>query len=84
MDIPDKRLDRFHVGQVWESNKGHLWRVEKIENGQAVMRKGEHGEGRVKRKPWDGVMTMVLFYDPEYSDVGIDYFSHLTQPAQPS
>ena len=68
-DIPDRRVNRFHVGQVWKTNKGGLWRVVAIENGQAKFRQGATGaRGRIKRRPWDGVVDMVLYYDPEWDD----------------
>lgn len=66
--MPDNRVNRFHPGQVWKTSRGGLWRVERIENGQAVFRQGFDGQGRIKRKDWDDVLNWVLYYDPEYDD----------------
>ena len=69
-NIPDRRVNMFHVGQVWETNKGGLWRVVAIENGQAKLRQGAEGSrGRIKRKSWDGVLGMILYYDPEWDEI---------------
>lgn len=67
-NLPDKRVNQFHPGQVWETSRGGLWRVERIENGQAVFRQGFDGRGRIKRKEWDDVLNWVLYYDPDYDD----------------
>ena len=66
--MPDKRVDHFHVGQVWETSRGGLWKVVTIENGQAVFLQGFEGRGRLKRKDWDDVIGWVLYYDPEYDE----------------
>ncbi|WP_019022991.1 hypothetical protein [Thioalkalivibrio sp. ALE19] len=53
--ISDDRVTRFHEGQVWENSAGYYVRVMQIENGQAVLRKGADGSGRITRRPWDGI-----------------------------
>lgn len=68
--IPDDRVCSFHAGQVWESRTGHFWRVTEIKNGQAVMRQGANGKGRIKRRECDAVIGWALFSDPEYPENG--------------
>lgn len=55
------RLDCFHVGQVWESPRGFLYRV--INNrvgGQAALRLGVDGKGRIVRRGWSDVLNWRL------------------------
>jgi len=69
MNMPDSRVLQFHTGQVWVTSRGCLWRVERIEGGNAVLRRGFHGTGRINRKGVYDVGRWRLFYDPEYDDV---------------
>ena len=62
--ISDKRLDCFHVGQVWQSPKGSLYRVVEVKKGgQAKLRMGVDGSGRAARRDWDAVINWVLHSD---------------------
>ena len=56
---PPKRepdANQFRVGDVWETTRGHLYRVIEVRRGgQAILRAGATGErGRIVRKQWDG------------------------------
>ena len=48
--------DQFRVGDVWETTRGHLHKVIEVRRGgQAILRKGSDGSGRIVRKQWDGI-----------------------------
>lgn len=50
--------DQFRVGDVWETSRGHLYRVIEVRRdvGQAILRAGATGErGRIVRRRWDGI-----------------------------
>lgn len=56
--------DCFHPGQVWESPRGTLYKV--IENrvgGQATLRLGADGKGRIHRRGWSDVINWTLHLD---------------------
>ena len=58
------RADSFHVGQVWESPRGTLYRVMSVRRGgQAELRVGSTGGGRIVRRDWDAVVGWVLYSD---------------------
>ena len=58
------RVDSFHVGQVWETSRGSLYRVIEVRRGgQAVLRLGSDGKGRIVRRPWDAVIGWYLYSD---------------------
>ena len=62
------RVDNFHVGQVWEPSKGTLYKVIEVRRGgQAVLRLGVDGKGRIVRRDWDAVVGWRLYSD-EVSD----------------
>ena len=62
------RVDSFHVGQVWESSKGTLYTVVEVRRGgQAILRLGVDGKGRIVRRDWDAVVGWSLYSD-EVSD----------------
>lgn len=61
--ISDERVCSFHVGQVWESPRGCLYKVMKVQNRQATLRLGVDGSGRIVRRPWDAVINWVLYSD---------------------
>lgn len=62
------RVDNFHVGQVWESPRGMLYKVIEVRRGgKAVLRLGVDGKGRIVRRNWDAVMGWVIYSD-EVSD----------------
>lgn len=55
--ISDDRVNSFHAGQVWESPRGFLYRVEAVtDGGQAVLRLRRDGSGRKVLRPWDAVI----------------------------
>ncbi|WP_019584170.1 hypothetical protein [Thioalkalivibrio sp. ALE16] len=67
--IPDKRVNSFHVGQVWGSPKGTFYRVmDRQRGGKATLRLGADGSGRKMVRDWDAVIGWVLYGDPEYAD----------------
>jgi len=43
----------FHDGQVWQSPKGTFYRVERVVGGQATLRVGLEGAGRLVRRGHD-------------------------------
>ncbi len=49
--------DQFRAGDVWETTRGHLYRVVEVQRGGlAMLRSGATGErGRIVRKQWDGI-----------------------------
>lgn len=48
--------DQFRVGDVWETTRGHLYRVVEVRRGgQAILRAGATDGGRIVRKQWDGI-----------------------------
>jgi len=59
------RVDSFHIGQVWESPRGYLYKVMEVKNGQASLRLGLEGNGRIVRREWDAVINWVLRKDTE-------------------
>lgn len=59
------RVDSFHVGQVWQSPRGCIYTVIKVENRQAALRLGSDGRGRIVRRKWDDVINWVLISDIE-------------------
>ncbi|TNF09437.1 MAG: recombinase [Gammaproteobacteria bacterium] len=62
--IDDDRVCQFHVGQVWESPRGYLYKVIGVQRGgQAVLRLGVDGTGRIVRRDWDAVINWVLYSD---------------------
>lgn len=61
--ISDDRVCSFHPGQVWESPRGCLYKVIKVQNQQATLRLGLNGDGRIVRRPWDAVNNWVLHRD---------------------
>jgi hypothetical protein len=56
---PPKRepdADQFRVGDVWETTRGAQYKVlEVCVRGQAILRAGACGTGRIVRKRWDGI-----------------------------
>ena len=61
-------FDSFHVGQAWESPKGTLYKVIEVKRGgQAVLRLGVDGKGRIVRRDWCAVVGWFLYSD-EVSD----------------
>lgn len=68
----DDRVSCFHEGQVWRSPKGTLYRVvECRRRGQAVLRQGIDGSGRVDRRPWDAVFGWVLHMEATVKTHGL-------------
>ena len=61
--VNEERLIRFHVGQVWESPRGCLYKVILVKGGQATLRLGQDGSGRIVRRGWDDVVNWVLYSD---------------------
>jgi hypothetical protein len=62
--ISDDRVSRFHVGQVWETPRGTVYKVESVvRGGDAVLRQGENGNGRKVKRAWDDVINWVLKSD---------------------
>lgn len=58
------RGDNFHEGQVWESPRGTLYKVVKVvRGGQATLRLGSDGKGRIVRRDWDAVIGWYLHSD---------------------
>ena len=56
------RVDSFHVGQVWESPRGTLYKViSSFRGGQATLRLGSDGKGRIVRRGWSDVFGWVIF-----------------------
>ena len=63
------RFDSFHVGQVWESPKGTLYKVIEVKRGgQAVLRLGSNGKGRIARRDWDAVVGLFIYSDEVRDD----------------
>lgn len=58
-----QRADSFHEDQVWESPRGFKYKVIEIKNGQALLRLGETGKGKLIRREWDAVINWVLIQD---------------------
>lgn len=52
---PSNLFESFHDGQVWESPRGVLYRVERVYAGQATLRVGTEGPGRLIKRAWDDV-----------------------------
>jgi len=48
--------DAFREGEVWQSPKGTLYRVMIVKCGQAILKIGSDGSGRIVRRPWDAVI----------------------------
>lgn len=64
MNLSDDRVCSFHVGQVWESPRGFLYRVESVRRGgKAVLRLGVDGKGRKVIRDWDAVIGWVIYKD---------------------
>lgn len=61
--ISEERVERFHVGQVWQSPRGCLYKVIFVKGGQATLRRGRDGSGRIVRREWDNVVNWVLYSD---------------------
>ena len=62
--ISEERVVSFHVGQVWESPKGFFYKVMDVnKGGQATLRLGSDGSGRIVRRDWDAVVNWVLVTD---------------------
>lgn len=47
----DSEIVEFRQGQVWLSPKGTWYRVEEVRLGQATLRVGLQGTGRLVRRP---------------------------------
>lgn len=63
------RFDNFHVGQVWESPKGTLYKVIEVKRGgQAVLRLGSNGKCRIVRRDWDAVVGWFIYSDEVRDD----------------
>lgn len=59
--ISEYRVNSFHEGQVWESPRGSLYKVMDVaRGGQAVLRLGRDGAGRIVRRDWDAVVSWIL------------------------
>ena len=62
--ISEERVNSFHAGQVWESPKGFFYKVINVDKGgQATLRLGLDGSGRIVRRDWDAVINWVLHKD---------------------
>lgn len=56
------RVDCFHPDQVWASPRGTLYRVMACEiGGDALLRVGIEGTGRLVSRPWDAVQGWVIY-----------------------
>lgn len=52
---------RFHAGQIWESPRGTLYKVVAVQRGgQATLRLGVDGSGRIVRRAWDAVRNWAI------------------------
>ncbi len=52
--------DVFKPGEVWMSPRGYFWKViESVPNGQALLRLGKDGHGRISRRRWDHVCNWI-------------------------
>jgi hypothetical protein len=48
--------DVFKPGEVWQSPRGYFWKVmDCVPGGQATLRQGLHGQGRIQRRGWDQI-----------------------------
>lgn len=64
MKFNEDRFNSFHEGQVWESPRGYLYRVESVaRGGKAVLRSGVDGGGRKVFRDWDAVINWVIYKD---------------------
>ena len=52
--------EAFQVGEVWQSPRGTLYRVQNREWNNVVLRLGTHGNGRMVRRRWDDVLGWTL------------------------
>ena len=63
------RFNFFHVGQVWESPRGFLYRVVSVmRGGKATLRLGKDGNGRIIRRDWDAVIGWIIYSDDDEAD----------------
>lgn len=68
MATKSNRVDNFHEGQVWESPRGTLYKVESVaRGGKASLILGFKGEGKRRvRRDWDAVAGWFLEFDPKF------------------
>lgn len=59
-----KKVERFQVGEVWESPRGFLYLVKEIIGAQAILRMGTDGSGRKVRRNIDAINGWSI-YKPE-------------------
>lgn len=56
--------ERFHIGEVWQSPRGFLYKVVDVVGKEAELRMGTHGLGR-KRKRWVGDISGWSLHEDE-------------------
>ncbi|WP_205959277.1 hypothetical protein [Pantoea stewartii] len=54
-------MRKFQKGEVWMTNRGNLYRVKAVENGQAILRKGVIGRGSISRRQEDATNGWILY-----------------------